>query len=223
MRAMYSRYDLAVERSCGNRTDGSHRLSRKYASSAMTIYLLMAYVPLNPQKGQVLCGDHHRRRRFSCPIRLRRLLYVLKRYQDTSMPVPQTSIIEHFVSSERSAARSVGRAIDDLKRVSWLDELTFGRTADQKQGYAYQPTAAGVRSLGAKFLGRIVSESQGRDFRPRDVSAFFQTSFSVTKPDQEQLTLFDASLSEPKYERVIRKIITSSFGRPMTVKALLGN
>ncbi|NLA60243.1 MAG: hypothetical protein GX863_03960 [Firmicutes bacterium] len=149
-------------------------------------------------------------------------LYILKRYQDTSMPVPQMLIIEHFVSAERSAARSVVRAIDDLKRVSWIDESTVGGTAGQKQGYAYTPTAAGVRSLGSKFLGRVVSESQGRDFKPRDVSAFFQTSLSVSKPEQEQLTLFDASTAEPKYERVIRKIITkTASGRPMTVKALL--
>lgn len=238
MRAMYNpRYDLAVRAVlCGTSTGRPLTVSavrRLIGDDDLSGF--MAYVPQSPvgkyfkiltdgryvmlgvSSRSLIAGDS--------PLSNQALavfLYVLKRYQDTSMPVPQTSIIEHFVSSERSAARSVGRAIDDLKRVSWLDELTFGRTADQKQGYAYQPTAAGVRSLGAKFLGRVVSESQGRDFRPRDVSAFFQTSFSVTKPDQEQLTLFDASLSEPKCERVIRKIITkTASGRPMTVKALL--
>jgi hypothetical protein len=150
-------------------------------------------------------------------------LYVLKSYQDNSMPVPKASVVEHFVSSERSAARSVGRAIEDLKRVCWVDEVAAGGTAEDRAGLSYIPTAAGAQSLGPKFLGKVIAASQGREFKPKDVAEFFQTRLGPTaKPEYLPMTLFDSAGLEPKYDRVIRKvIIRTASGRPLTVKAVL--
>ena len=150
-------------------------------------------------------------------------LYILKSYQDNSMPVARASIVEHFVNSERSAARSVGRAIEDLKRVCWIDEVGTGRSPEEKSGYAYTPTAAGLQSLGPKFLGKVIAASQGREFKPRDVAAFFQTAFAPSaRSEYLPATLFDSAGPEPKYERAIRKlIIRTASGHPPTVRAVL--
>lgn len=150
-------------------------------------------------------------------------LYILKNYQDNSMPVPRVSIVEQFVTSERSAARSVGRAIEELKRVFWIDEVATGRVEGERTGYAYVPTAAGVQSLGPKFLGKVIAASQGREFKPKDVAAFFQTGLTpAAKAESVRLTLFDALGTETKYERAIRKIITgTASGRPPTTRAVL--
>jgi hypothetical protein len=150
-------------------------------------------------------------------------LYVLKSYQDNSMPVPKASVVEHFVSSERSAARSVGRAIEDLKRVCWVDEVAAGGTAEDRAGLSYIPTAAGAQSLGPKFLGKVIAASHGREFKPKDVAEFFQTRLGPTaKPEYLPMTLFDSAGLEPKYDRVIRKvIIRTASGRPLPVKAVL--
>ena len=150
-------------------------------------------------------------------------LYILKNYQDNSMPVPRASVVEHFVSSERSAARSVGRAIEDLKRVCWIDEVATRGSAEDRSGYAYMPTAAGAQSLGPKFLGKVIAASQGREFKPKDVATFFQTALAaVAKPEYLPMTLFDFAGPEPKYERAIRKVIIgTASGRPPTMRAVL--
>jgi len=151
-------------------------------------------------------------------------LYIWKSYNDNSMPVPRASVVEHFVSSERSAARSVGRAIEDLKRVCWIDEAAASSAADDRPGagYAYIPTSAGAQSLGPKFLGKVIAESQGREFRPKEVSEFFQTPSRDTKTEYLQVSLFEVAGPEPKYERAVRKIIVrTASSHPVTQTALM--
>ncbi len=144
-------------------------------------------------------------------------LFVAKWRQDNSIPVPKSVIIEQFVSAERSASRSVARALDELERLYWVDKSQFDGQ------YTYEPTPVGMESMGPVFLQKIVSESQGRDFRPAEVAAFFG---SGRREDRKQVvlppSLFDFSGPEPKYEKLIRRVIVgTACGRPPTVASAL--
>ncbi|MCR4397341.1 MAG: hypothetical protein NUV93_00030 [Firmicutes bacterium] len=163
-------------------------------------------------------------------------LFIWKWRQDNCLPVPRTTIMEQFVSAHRSAARTVGRAIDELKRLFWIEEIGLdGGT------YKYVPTAIGMQSLGPRFLSRVISASQGRDFKHSEVMAFFQVAASIAAVERGLATsaatggpagrsagrslvpptLFDCADADPKYERALRRVIVgTTVGRPPTVSAI---
>ena len=77
--------------------------------------------------------------------------------------------------------------------------------------------------MGPVFLQKVVSESQGRNFKPAEVVAFFG---SGRREDRKQVilppSLFDFSGPEPKYERLMRRVIVgTACGRPPTVASAL--
>ncbi|NPV70504.1 MAG: hypothetical protein HPY55_07670 [Firmicutes bacterium] len=149
-------------------------------------------------------------------------LFILKWHQDNSLPVPRTTIMEQFVSAERSAARTVGRALDELERLFWIEE-----TGLEGGTYKYVPTPIGVQSLGPRFLSRVISASQERDFKHGEVMAFFQVAASGAAASERRqssspLTLFDYAEADPKYERALRRVIVgTTVGYPPTVTSIV--
>lgn len=163
-------------------------------------------------------------------------LFILKWNQDNSMPVPKAAVTEQFVSSERSAARVVDRAISELKGMFWIDErqsyavssglpvragqISLGTRPGRT--YTYVPTSLGIQSLGPKFLQNVVTASQGREFEPSEVSAFFQTAREAPYRQTPALpTLFDSLDPDPRLERAICKVLSgTAAGKPPTMQSL---
>jgi len=149
-------------------------------------------------------------------------LFILKWNQDNSVPVPKTTIVEQFVSAERSAARTVTRALNELKRLFWIEETRLEGGATR-----YVPTPIGVQSLGPKYLQKVIAASQGREFKQGEVKAFFQVTGSRSKRDVQRdsaapLTLFDYADSDPRYERALRRVIVgTTVGRPPTIASIV--
>lgn len=147
-------------------------------------------------------------------------LFILKWYNENSLPVARLTIVEQFVSSERSAARTVARALEELERLFWIDQAT-----SDGGSHRYIPTRIGIQSLGPRFLGRVIATSQQREFKPDEVEAFFRAATKPERPSgcppQVLQSLFDFVSTDPRYERVLRRVIIgTTVGRPPTVASV---
>lgn len=142
-------------------------------------------------------------------------LYIWKWTSEYRVPIPHQKLVEEFTAGHRSASRLVRRALEELERLCWVEE------APGAVGSAYWPTRVGVGSLGPRFLRGVVARSQGREYRPAEVRAFFGLPEEQDSPPPP-VSLFDFAAPHPRYDRALRLILRGTgAGSPPTLNRVL--